>query len=65
LIFDPPKPGCDRDRSLAHQAGHTCFIDRWIYLRPAGTPTPDQAGEELQRYHYNSRPAVERIKGRR
>ena len=38
---------------------------RDIYLRPGGTPTPDQAAEELQRYHYNSLPVAERIKGRR
>ena len=38
---------------------------RHIYLRPGGTPPPEQAAEELQRYHYNSRPAAERINGRR
>ena len=38
---------------------------RDIYLRPGGTPTPDQAAEELRRYHYNSLPVAERIKGRR
>jgi hypothetical protein len=38
---------------------------RDIYLQPGGTPTPDQAAEELKRYHYNALPAAERIKGRR